>query len=198
MSMNANVFSQTNEWKTEKNKDGKVTVKSNISRRTDEKGDVVQLIAYSATTRERVNISNCISVLKDVSNHKYFLDEKESKMVKTISDNKWVIYYYFDSPWPMPDADCVVHMIFTEDVAKRTATFTLTAAPTLFEKKEIERMTYYNVTYVFKEVGDDEVEMTTTAKVTPVVQAPDWMVRSFFPEGPADILQRILKLAKNK
>jgi len=172
-------------------------VQSNISNRTDENGDKVQLIEYIATTTASVSMQNCISVLKDVSKHKEFQDDKVSKIVKTISDHEWVVYYYTDAPWPMPNSDTVALMNFSEDATKKTATFTFTAAPSMFEEKGVKRMTYYNVTYAFKDVGNGNVEMTMTSKMSPVIKAPGWMIGRWFPEGPADILRGILKFAKS-
>lgn len=195
--LNTNLFAQTIDWKTETTKDGKVTVKSKISKRTDERGNNVQLIEYVATTTASVSMQNCISVVKDVSKHKEFTDDEVSKKVKTISDNECVVYYYTNSPWPMPDSDCVMKMNFSEDETKRMAVFTLTAAPSMFEKKDVERTTCYNVTYAFIDLGNGKVEMTVTGKMSPTVKAPDWMIRAWFPDGPADILRIILKLAKS-
>lgn len=195
--LNADIVAQVKEWETEITKDGKVTVKSRISERTDEKGDAVQLIEYVATTTASVDMQDCIAVLKDGSKHKEFTDDEVSKTVETLSDNEWIVYYYTNAPWPMPDNDCVAKMILSEDETNKTATFTLTTAPSMFEMKDVKRMTYYNVTYTFKDLGNDKVEMTLTGNSSPVVQAPAWMVSAWFPNGPADILRTILELADN-
>lgn len=195
--LNVNIFAQTKEWKTENTKDGKISVKSRISDRTNKEGKDVQLIEYVATTTAIVDMQNCIAVIKDVSKHKEFMDDEVSKIVKTISDNEWIVYYFTNSPWPMPDSDCVSTMTFLEDKDNGIATFILNATPTMFENGDVKRMTYYNVTYTFKDQGNGEIELTVTAKMSPVVQAPDWMVRGFFPKGPADVLREILKFAKN-
>ena len=196
--LNANIFAQTEEWKTEKTKDGQITVSSNISKRADENGDEVQLLEYTATTTASVSMQNCISVIKDVSKHKEFTDDDISKKIKTISDNEWVVYYYTGAMWPFSDFDCVAKMILSEDETKRTATFTLTAVPSMLEeKKKVDRMTYYNVTYAFEDLGNGKVEITTTGKMSPTMEAPAWMMKKWFPEGPADILRIIIKLAKS-
>ena len=196
--LNANIFAQTDEWKTEKSKDGQIIVSSNISERTDENGDEVQLLEYIATTTASVSIQNCISVIKDVSKHKEFTDDDVSKKVETISDNEWIVYYYTESSWPFSDFDCVASMNFSEDETKRTATFIVTAAPSMFEeKKDVDRMTCYNVTYTFEDLGNGKVEITTTGKMSPLMKVPAWMMKKWFPEGPADILRIIIKLAKS-
>ncbi len=128
--------------------------------------------------------------------HKEFEDYEVSKKVETISDNEWIVYYYTNSPWPMPDNDCVAKMSYTED-DQGTASFSIIAAPAMFEMKNVDRMTYYEVVYTFKDLGNDKVELMVDAKMSPTIQAPDWMVSSFFPNGPAGILRKISELAKS-
>ncbi len=195
--INANIFAQETDWKTEKSEDGNITVVSKISQRTDEEANDVQLIEYVASTTANVSYQNCISIMKDISNHKAILNEEISENLEKLSDNEWLIYYYFDAPWPIPNSDCVSKMIFSEDLINRIATFTLTAVPSLYEKKEVKRVTYYNVSYTFKDLGNGNVKMTSIAKLTPAINAPDWLVRGFFPDGPARYLQRLLLLAKS-
>ena len=156
--LNANIFAQIKSWNIETTKDGKVTVKSRILERTDDKGGAVQLIEYVATMIASVEMRDCITVLKDGSKHKEFTDDEVSKTVETLSDNEWIIYYYTNSPWPMPDNDCVAKMVLSEDETNKTATFILTAAPSMFEMKDVKRMTFYNVTYTFNDLENDEVK----------------------------------------
>jgi len=188
---------QSIDWKTEKSEDGKITVTSKISERIDEESNQVQLVEYVATTIANVSFQNCVAIMKDISNHKAILNEEISEKLKTLSENEWLIYYYFDAPWPIPNSDCVSKMIFTEDIINRMATFSLTAVPTLYEKKDVKRVRYYNVKYTFKDLGDGKVKLTSIAKLTPAINAPEWLIRGFFPEGPARYLHRILVLAKS-
>ena len=192
-----NIFAQNDGWITENTEDGKIIVKSKVSKRIDEESKEVQLIEYVATITASVNIQNCIAVLKDVSKHKEILNEKITEKIKTISDNEWLLYYYFDAPWPIPNSDCVTRMSFFEDTVNKIATFTLNAEPSTFKMMDVKRVTFYNVTYEFRDVGNGLVEITSTAKLTPIVQAPEWIVRRFFPIGPARYLERLLKLANS-
>lgn len=189
---------QAKEWKTEKSDDGKVTVRRCISERVDDKGEEVQLIEYTATHTDSVALRECVRVVKDASKHKDFLDEEVSTLVATISAHEWIVYYFFDAPWPLPNSDCVVSMKLSEDAVKKTAVFTFTAAPSMLEDKGVNRMTYYHVTYAFKDVGNGNTEMSIDAKFSPALQVPNWMVAGWFPDGPADILQRLARLARGK
>lgn len=195
--LNAILIAQTKEWNIEITGDDSITVKSRIAERIDEKGDEMQLIEYTATTTASVSLHNCISVLKEVSNHKEFTDDEVSQKVETLSDHEWVVYYYTNPPWPVPDNDCVARMSLSEEESQRTAIFTLSAAPSMYEMKDVRRMTYYEVTYEFKDLGKGKIEMTVASKSSPTVQFPAWMISAWFPEGPADILRTIIRLANS-
>ncbi|MDH5637142.1 MAG: hypothetical protein OEZ04_01475 [Nitrospinota bacterium] len=196
--VSSDVLAQAEEWKTETADDGKVTVRSNISTRTDENGKEQQLVQYIATTTDSAGIQKYILLLKDVSRHKDFLDETETRIVKTNSDNEWVLYYYTDATWPLSDTDIVTIMKYSEDKAEGMATFTLTAAPSMYEnKKGVNRYNYYNMEYSFKDIGDGKVELTLSAKCSPIDRVPEWMIKAAFPGVVNDTLQKMIKLAKS-
>jgi hypothetical protein len=195
--ISSNIFAQTSEWTTEKTEDGEITVTSKISKRIDDIDGEVQLIEYVATTIANVSLQSCISIMKDISKHKEILNEEVSEMIQTISDNEWLVYYYFDAPWPIPNSDCVTKMSFSEDLINKIATFTIIAEPSSYGLTNVKRLTYYNIFYTFKDLENGSVEITSTAKLTPVFQAPEWIVKNFFPDGPARYIQRLLVLAKS-
>lgn len=193
----ASLLAQTKSWITETTDNGSVTVKSCISERTDEKGSVLPLIEYIATTTVSVDQQQCISLIKDVSKHKAFLrDVKVSTMVKTISANEWVVYYSFHAPWPFSDYDCVTKMTFLDDTAKNTAVFSLAAAPSMYKSTNEDRLNYYYITYTFKDLGNGNIEITITGKMSPLIKVPRWMLKASMPGHPTEILRKIVMLAK--
>lgn len=197
MCLNITIVAHAKDWKTETLDDGTITVQSKISKRTDDNDEKVQLIEYIVTTTtDDVSLQSYLALLKDVSKHHVFQDDKESKIVKTISEYEWIVYYYTDAPWPFSDSDCVAHMTFAEDPMEKTAVFTFTAAPDMFEKQKVKRMTYYNMTYVFKDVGNGRVEITITAQMSPTERVPGWMISAAFPDAAADVVRKVVKLAK--
>ncbi len=190
-----NTFAQSGEWKTETTKDKLVTVKSRVSKRASEDGKTTsQLIEFVATTTANVDIQSLIALLKNVGKHREFNDDSESELIKKVSENEWIIYYYSDVPWPVSDFDAVYKMIISED--KETATFTLTAAPTLYQKTKVDRLEYSNMKYEFKNLGDGNVKITLSTSTCPTTKVPNWLIRSNFPSGPADIFTKMIKLAK--
>jgi len=190
------VRAQTNNWKTDKSDDGKITVKSTVSERKDVTGEQVPLIEYIATTIDFMNMQNCINIMKDVSRHKEFLDTKKNETVKVYSGNEWLNYYVFNAPWPFSPSDCVVRVSFSEDLKAKTAVFSLTAAPALMKSTAMKRFSYYNFTYTFKDVGNGNIEATVTAKMSPPISVPLWMLRASFPGSAAEPLQKLIKIIK--
>ena len=193
--INANILAQTKEWKTEKTKDGKITVKYSVSKRTGSNGKEEQMVEYIASTTTNAKIKNLVAIMKDVSKHKEFMGQKTSTKVKPLMDNECIVYYFYKGVWPYPSSDIVAKMIYNEDMGKRVVTFTLTAASSMFEDKGVKRLDYYNLTYVFKEIENSNVEIIITAKFTPAVQLPAFIMSTWFPDGPAGYLTGIIKLA---
>ncbi len=87
-------------------------------------------------------------------------------------------------------------MSFSEDAAENTAVFTLTAIPSLLEKKDAKRLTYSFETYTFKDLGNGYVEVTVALKRSPPYKVPLWIIQLAFPGAAADTLRKIVKLTK--
>jgi hypothetical protein len=188
------IFAQTKNWITQKSKDGSVTVKSCISDNKNEKGDKFSLIEYTTSATLNVDFKKCIVLMKNVSKHKAFLhDTKESKMIKTISENLSVVYYSFNAPWPFADYDCVTKMSIVE--GNNTSVFTIVADPTLYKKTDFDRLTNYEMSYQFKDLSNGKVEITIIGKMSPLIKIPLWMLRNTMPDRPAETLQKIAILA---
>lgn len=190
--LNANIFAQTEEWKTEKTKDGKITVQSSISERTDENGNEVQLIEYIATTTVSIDILKCAQVIKETSLHKEFLESMSiSKKLENISENEWLIYYYFDAPLFFSDSDCVMKITYSKNDSENLISFKGIAVPDSLEDKGVNRYTFYTVEYLFKKLGPNKTEITVLEKTIPPSKAPVWMLKRWFPKGPAKMLNQI-------
>jgi hypothetical protein len=191
------ILAQSGGWKTETTKDGKISVKYLISNHTGAKGKEEQLVEYAASTTAKASMTKLISIFKDVSKHKEIMGQESSYKVKTISDSECIVYYFYKGVWPYPSSDVVARMKFHENETKQTATFTLTADPSLLKDMEVKRLDYYNLTYTFKDLENSKVEITIAAKFTPAVHLPAFLMKTWFPDGPADYLLAIIKLAND-
>lgn len=184
------------EWKKEKSKDGRVVVESRISQPNKEDGKGIPVIEYVATAQVNTTLAKCIEVIKEFSKHsELFEDTPITKKIKDISKNEWLVYYYIDAPWPAPNNDCVTRITFTEDKVKREATFMGIAAPDEYEMKDVKRMTVNEIVYHFRIEQNGKVTITVSGKFSPVVDVPNWLMNTWAPEGPAKIVEGIIRLA---
>jgi hypothetical protein len=192
------LFAQSDGWKTAVLDGGKITVEYRISERIDETGAKVPLIEDRATTTETVSLRSCVELFRDVARHKDFMGDFSSEKLREISGNSCLVYYFSKNPWPAADSDCVATMTFDEGASGNTPTFTLTAAPSMLETRDVRRMSYYNIMYSFRDLGDGRVTMTVTGRTSPPVAVPAWLIRSAFPGAPADAIRKFMKIAKGK
>jgi hypothetical protein len=194
--LNINIMAQTHQWNTKILDKGKITVKYRISKQNDALGQEVLVIEDSSSVTENIDFQKCITLLKNVSGHKEFTGDKISKKIKDISENECIVYYYAKNPWPIANSDCVSRMIYHYNAAEKTALFQFTAAPTEYAAGDVNRMTNYNVTYSFRDLGGGLVEIIVTGKTSPPVKVPMWMIKSAFPGVPAKALRKIVSLTK--
>jgi len=185
---------QSPEWDEQTSENGQVKITSRIRDIENRSGKEKMLIEYKATAIINNSLNDCIRLMKNIPKHKEFLERTDvSEVVKTISENEWLIYYYYTSPWPLPDSDCVLKM--TQKDMKDMITFIGVSVPDMFELRDVRRMQTNDITYIFKELEPDVVEMTMISKFSPVISAPKWMVNTWFPEGPARVLDRFTEMA---
>ncbi len=192
----SDTYSQDTEWTLESSADGKTTVQSRVYYEEYNKGEEWKIIEYSATTT-RVSLQNCVAVIQDASLHKLFFSNTEvSDKINDISENEFLIYYFYNAPWPLPNSDCVSRIRILPDILENKVTVSASAEPDLFEDKDVERAKLNNFTFIFQELRNEEVVITLYSKFSPVISAPNWMINAWFPKGPIEILERFIDLVE--
>jgi hypothetical protein len=189
-------FADAGGWKKEKTDDGKVSVEYRISNSKDAAGEDAPLIEYNASMIDSADFRNCVSALMDVSNHRKINDDESSETIKTVSDTEWIVRYNMKIPWPLPKTDCVLRMTYSRDTLNRSAEFAFIAAPDQAPSAGRKRFSNHRVSYTIRDLGDGKVELRSVAKSSPPFKLPLWMISANFPDGPADPLKNIVKLAK--
>lgn len=187
---------QEGKWTVASSEDGRTTVKYSITDIVDNDGKKNFLIRDFAETTFQANYKDCIALMKDVSRHKEFTGDASSEVLKKISNREWLVYYYTDNPWPIADSDLVARMVFTEDKARHSASFRITAAPGELESKGVNRMKHYQLTYTCADLGDGTIGVSFSGESNPPVQVPKWLVESAFPDAQFDSMQKLTKLIK--
>ncbi|MGL1890659.1 MAG: hypothetical protein OCD02_03485 [Spirochaetaceae bacterium] len=194
--INGNLIGETGNWKLQKTKKDGIIVKSSVSKEKNSEGEVIQLIEYVITTTVEVDFEDCISVIKDVNNHKLLMQEDESKVLDIVSNTEWVVYYSSDAEWPFPSTDCVLKMEIDENISEGRAIIKLSSISYDYETSQEVRLTRYKTSFEFKELEDGLVEIIVSALISPVVNVPNWLIKMSFPEVPAEIVRQIVSLAK--
>ena len=185
-------YAQVNEiWKEQLSKDGNTRVKSKVY-----SVELKKFIEYEASTVVKADFEACTQVIKNIENHKIIINEQESKLLDSISANELLIYYYFNPFWPFKDSDCVAKMTYHINHAEGTAIFYIKARPEAHPLYKIKRLTDYDMSFTLTKISNDKIKLCTKAKISPAIQVPRFMLKAFFPKGPTDILQRIVKLSE--
>lgn len=181
------------EWKTESVDDGNIVVNSRVFSEKNSDGEKQQILEYNAEIITDASYEDVVNTLLDISKHKDFLDgAKESKSLE-VNNGTTLVYYYLNAPWPMPDADCVTDMVYEKN--DTLFEMNLTSNPDGTERTKVKRMSLYNANYTVEKT-DDGSKIKIDYRLSPVSAAPAFLVKTWFPDGPADIIKRIANLSK--
>lgn len=178
-------LAQNRDWTIKTSKDNKTKVKYDIT-----KVDGGTHLYYIASRKVNVSLNALDSYFSNSENHKNFLENTpESKQIKKINNNEWITYYYFDAPWPMPNSDVVVK--FIKEQNDNSIMYTATAITGVYEDKDVDRLTTYKFIYNFEKIDENTTNITINANFISVGSVPKFLVRTWFPEGPARIITNL-------
>jgi len=151
---------------------------------------------YEAVTSGLATLENCKKVMMDDPKHMEFMEGTEGvKRVMDLPEGEWVTYYFLNSKWPMPDSDVVTRYKLEEDPSEKRFTLTGTPAPDMYPEGEVSRMKHNETKYTFTDLGDGRVEVIMYSKSIPLVSVPKWLISTWIPDGPADMVNGIIELA---
>lgn len=188
---NSTVHGQERNWTQAKSKDGTINVKYEITKDDSER----TVVYYEAQTSFAGTIENYKALMSNSLLYQEFLEyTEESKEIERSSSSEWLMYLYFDQPWPLPNSDCV-HRVLLNDTLSNGFDIVATTDSEAYPMQDVKRMEVYDVSYSFI-AREDQIEFTIKAKFTPVGSLPKWMLASWFPEGPAGIMRRIIENGK--
>jgi hypothetical protein len=192
-----NVSAQNKKWITEYSEDESIKVVYSIYDSLDVNGEEQTYIEYTGKTRTVATLEKCVEIFNNPGMHKKFYEYTEvSDKVKDISENEWIIYYYYSPPWPIADSDCVSRITMYADSVNKKIVFTSFSEPNLIETKGVTRSELNDITFTFTRINENETEVFIEAILVPETPAPKWMMSAWFPEGPAGTLKRFIKLAE--
>lgn len=182
-------------WNIEKTKDS-ITVQSRIIRE-ERDGKMHKFLEYEATAVSALELNRFSAVLNNIDLHRFFLpDATKSKLLEKQKDGSYLIYYFFDASWPMPNYDCIFKMTKSEYPEEGKIAFHGVTEPDSHPLQNVSRIKYNEGSYTFEKQEDGKTLIHIKTKVAPVRDFPNWALSSYFPDGPADIVRSIIELAE--
>lgn len=158
-----------------------------------------QMLVYNAKCTSDVDYERCVHVFEDLDNFTKIFDyTKRSEKREELAQNEWLIYLYLDMPWPMPNSDMVYTMNFTRQDSNNTTIITMISSPDMLEPTDVERGRVGNSVYTISKLENGKVMINISTLSVPSTEAPDWMAKAWFPNGPAKIMRNIMLLSTAK
>lgn len=189
---------QEEEWKTKVARKGLATVKYRVYNQLDETGEKPQIIEFEARTTTKASLETCVAIMKEDANHAVIMEgTEEARRIKDLPGGDWITYYFYKPPWPMPAADVITRYKLEEDATQNRAILTGIPAPDMYPKSDLPRMENNHTKYTFTDLGD-EVEIVMYSWSIPLISAPNWLAKTWFPNGPADMVLGIASFAEEE
>lgn len=154
-----------------------------------------KLIQYKAVKQSDVPLEKLRAVLLSFDAHKKFLqDTYISKVVDTLGGQMWKVYFEFDPPWPMPNSHCLMlYELNSTSEAFLLSGYSITDADPI---RKYEPMPLSYMVYRLSKLPNGKTRIEIDAKFIPLGSAPKWMINTWFPKGPARLIEGIENVAR--
>lgn len=186
-----NVHAQSGDWTIKKSKINNTDVKYQV-----EKIDGQRTLFYEASMLTDISVDQLKQFLVNFDNHKLFLESTpKSHLIETLAPNKWTAYFYFDAPWPVKNSDNAV----TFELKEKADGFVLygISTPNAYPMQDVKRMQEYEIEYKVSKLDNGLNQLSLVSKVQPDGSVPNFLLKKWFPNGPAEMLDKIVKAIQN-
>lgn len=158
-------------------------------------GEEETLVKWRLTAVKEVDYDKCLRTIMNVDLHKQlFLHCEESRVISE-NDSTILVYYYYDNPWPAPNMDNIRTTTYNIDSVNNVFVYDQISTPEKYKKQDVDRLELSNIKYRLEKMGNGLTKFEIEEEFLPE-GAPIFLVKSFFPEGPLEFLERIIKLSK--
>lgn len=125
----------------------------------------------------------------------WFARCQKSKLLARIGDNEYIVYLFFDAPWPASDRDCVIRVKVVKDDTTGAITVTQTSEPK-YVKEEANVVRVQQLVSTWKLVPTSTGTLVTNEYASnPGGNVPDWMVNTQSVETPMTTFQNLQQKA---
>lgn len=180
---------QSVNWKTDRSKKGPTDIKYSF-----EKVDGEKVLRYEAETTTDVDLASIRSFIAHIPNHMLYLEHTpQAKLIAKGDDNTIIAYYFVDPPWPIKKSDNVVTFHFED--RPNGFSFIGHATPDAYPIQDVNRTMDYRIAYHFDEQADGSVAVRLVSHFLPPGAIPNYLLKKWFPDGPAEMLQGLFEHA---
>ncbi len=182
----------TTEWTTV-TKDG-VEVKSKVMQK-DQDGRSLTVASYIATKTADITLDQARSMITHPENYKKYIQfTTKCEEVNRDSELSWTAHLFFDAPFPMGDSDAVIHykIVDIPDGFKVTNE----AVPDSYPQGNVNRMRHSEGWFSFTEMDNGQTKIVMHSEFSPAGNPPVWMMKAWFPKGPATMMNKFIAAAR--
>lgn len=178
--------SKAQDWTFSKEKDG---VK--IYKRKTQEGYELKLVSTFQTS-----LSAFVALFNNVPEYpRWGYKVQGTTLLKRFSDQEFVFYQYFDSPWPISDRDVIMHTKIWQDPNTRVVVLSSYAQPDYIpEKTDRVRIRKAKVQWTLTPLDNKTVQAVYCLNTDPGGILPDWSVNLASDIGPVQTVQNLKKI----
>lgn len=152
-----------------------------------------------ATMLLAVSPDQILKTLTDFNNYKTWMPQcAQSRLVARLSDNEYIVYLYFDAPWPVKDRDCVMRVKIDKDPVSGIITLTETSEPKYISQEDnVVRIEQLISRWSLIPKGEGSTLVINEHSSNPGGNIPDWLTNTQSVENPlatfGNLQQKIVK-----
>jgi len=133
-----------------------------------------------------------IAALFDIDRqHEWVYNDKESKLLKQVSENELIYYSEVSVPWPCTNRDFIAHLKVTQS-SPAVVSIASHAEPDFLPQKDgIVRVKSSSAQWTLTAIGNNQVKIDYIMQFDPSGSVPAWLTNMFVTKGPFETFDKL-------
>lgn len=155
------------------------------------------VLEYLAITSIDARIEKLVEIIHDVENYPDWTENCETASVyKILSDSSRIEYMTTKVPWPLEDRDVVMEFVVSSHTNEYFEAILRSVPDAVPESEDYVRIHISEGNWIFKEIGENKVEIIHQFLSEPGGNIPMWIVNMFIVSGPYKTLLNLKHLCQ--
>lgn len=155
------------------------------------------ILEYLAITSIDATIEKLVEIIHDVENYPDWTENCETASVyKILSDSSRIEYMTTKVPWPLEDRDVVMEFVVSSHTNEYFEAILRSVPDAVPESEDYVRIHISEGNWIFKEIGENKVEIIHQFLSEPGGNIPMWIVNMFIVSGPYKTLLNLKHLCQ--